>query len=201
MVVDNRPISERAQPDAYKLAARHESLYILIVADDNNGVALLFLVFLSVNSLPFLFPPFHLFSTRITRSQIRTLGTNLSSESKIKEKKAVSKEEFFSLLCILLFVCIFNRRLNNKSHKLIEKDKYTLEKSSQKRIPLHPLSLFHFLSFSVTLFHSLAASSVHFRDHETDSAYFHILTRDKVFLKYDTFTFFLIPLHRLPSST
>lgn len=70
MVADfTRPISERAQPDAYKLAARHESLYILIAADDNadSHVAALFLVFPTSPSIlsPFadLFPPFHLSPT------------------------------------------------------------------------------------------------------------------------------------------
>jgi len=97
------------------------------VADDNNGrVALLFLVFLPVNSLPFLFPPFHLFYHSLANSDAHAWNEPIFRIEN-KRKKVVSKEEFFSLLCIFLLACIFNCRLNNKSHKLTEKDKYTLE--------------------------------------------------------------------------
>lgn len=75
MVLDIRPISERAQPDAYKLAARHESLYILIAVDDTMPTDVLPCSFsrflaLSVNRLPFaplsafLFPTKHSRKTR-----------------------------------------------------------------------------------------------------------------------------------------
>lgn len=130
MVADTRPISERAQPDAYKLAARHESLYILIVADDNadSRVAMLFLVFpfsLSILS-PFagLFPPFHLFRTckhvpptpptQLQTHRMLTLRTDLSSGSKIQKNYSVSKKGIFPLY-ILLFALVFNRLYNKLS--------------------------------------------------------------------------------------
>lgn len=186
MVADTQPISERDQPDAYKLAARHESLYILIVADDNDDgcVAVLFLVFpSSVNSLPFhrslsAFPSFPNTPTRTTHSQLQThrtlaLGTDLSR--KWGKIYAVSKERIFSLY-ILLFACVFNYRLNNKSHRLTGKDRYTLEKLSPKKQILYiltfPISssllLSLLLSPSLSLLNPAAPSFYHLRNNKAD---------------------------------
>lgn len=68
-----RPISERTQPDAYKLATRRESLYILIETDDNADSRVLpyytpgnFFLFHHAHAPAHFFPPFRLFPTRET---------------------------------------------------------------------------------------------------------------------------------------
>jgi len=73
MVADfTRPISERAQPDAYKLVARYESLYILIAADDSRVAAL----FLSFFYLPINSSPLSLISFRLSFPNIQTHATH-----------------------------------------------------------------------------------------------------------------------------
>lgn len=178
MVTDTRLISERAQPDAYKLAARHESLYILIVADDNvdGRVAVLFLVFPSSLSILFpftdLFSPFHLFPTRQYVPSTRSCKLILALWNgpifrieNIGKKYAILKEENFSsyIFYLVLFLIVV---LNNKFHKLIDKSKHKLEISNPKKPPIFQIlsrfsSFFFLSSFSFFIFFSISLSLSH----------------------------------------
>lgn len=123
MVADfTRPISERAQPDAYKLAARRESLYILIAADDTLTRSSFSLVFPSLcqfsplSPISFRLSVFSLHSKYIsTHSQLligRSRLEYLIFRIEDKEKICHFKEEFFSPIYFFNYFC-FNYHLNN----------------------------------------------------------------------------------------
>lgn len=71
--------------------------------------------------------------------------------------------------------------------------------SKSRSYSLYPLTLSLFLLPFLTL--PAASSFYHFRDHEALVHFYTLIRENKVFPKRDTFTSFLIPVYRLPSST